>query len=88
MGCNCKQKRQEIKIPEAVVQEIKETRDITLETINEIERQVNSVNSDGEIKLKLETFFRETLGEIIPPYCDQVCKKRLLLKLNNLKQQI
>jgi len=88
MGCNCKNKKNEVKkqdLPQQVIQEAKE---VALQTIEEMEAALNQMNTNPAQKQKVQKFMMDTFGELVSNYCDTICKKRLRNRLDKLKNEL
>lgn len=89
MACNCKNKKTEpSKITPSVDSKVKINSPVTLQEINIIENMVVDINTNNEKRAYVTEFFMRVFGDPIINYCDQVCQKRLVDKLRNLKKTI
>jgi hypothetical protein len=86
MGCNCKSKPQERLTPTTLKEQaIKENKQIALDVVLEMETALAEYSTNLEQRIKLQKFFHNSWGELIPEYCDLICQKRIKNRLEKLK---
>ena len=87
MGCNCKQKSETRMTPTTLKEQaIVENKKLALDFINELELALTEYATKGEQKQRLQKFFLESFGQLIPDYCDTICQRSIKKRLEKLKQ--
>jgi hypothetical protein len=90
MGCNCKQKREPIKMIRAEDNAINITSNqVITYTQQDIDRARNYlISPNEEEKDWFISFVLEHTNELLVGYCDTVCRKNMTIKLDKLQEKL